>query len=80
MALRVEGEIVREARIILGAVATVPLRSSAAEQTLLGRRLDDATAEAAANAAAAGAQPLSENGYKVELLTTLLRRTLRSLA
>jgi len=80
VALRVEGEIVREARIILGAVATVPLRSAAAEQTLLGRRLDDATAEAAANAAAAGAQPLSENGYKVELLKTLLRRTLRSLA
>jgi xanthine dehydrogenase YagS FAD-binding subunit len=80
VALRVEGGIVREARIILGAVATVPLRSAAAEQTVLGRRLDDATAETAAIAAAAGAQPLSENGYKVELLTTLLRRTLRSLA
>ena len=26
------------------------------------------------------AQPLSENGYKVELLKALLRRTLRSLA
>jgi len=78
--LRVEGGIVHEARIILGAVAAVPLRSAAAEQALLGRRLDDATAEAAANAAVTGAQPLSENGYKVELLRTLLRRTLRSLA
>jgi xanthine dehydrogenase YagS FAD-binding subunit len=57
----------------------MPLRSAAAEQALLGRRLDDATAEAAAKAAAAGAQPLSENGHKVELLRTLLRRTLRSL-
>ncbi len=80
VALRVEGGIVREARIILGAVATVPLRSAAAEQALVGRRLDDHTAEAIANAAVAGAQPLSENGYKVELLRTLLRRTLRSLA
>lgn len=79
-ALRVEGEVVREARILLGAVATVPLRSAAAEQALLGKRLDDATAEAVANAAVTGAQPLSENGYKVELLKTLLRRTLRSLA
>jgi len=78
--LRVEGGIVHEARIILGAVAAVPLRSAAAEQALLGRRLDDATAEAAANAAVTGAQPLSENGYKVELLKILLRRTLRSLA
>jgi xanthine dehydrogenase YagS FAD-binding subunit len=80
VALRVEGGVVRSARIILGAVATVPLRAAAAEQALIGRRLDDATAEAAANAAVAGAQPLSENGYKVELLKTLLRRTLRSLA
>jgi len=80
VALRVEGGVVRSARIMLGAVATVPLRAAAAEQALIGRRLDDATAEAAANAAVTGAQPLSENGYKVELLRTLLRRTLRSLA
>ena len=80
VALRADGGVVREARIMLGAVATVPLRSAAAEQALLGRRLDDATAEAVANAAAAAAQPLSDNGYKVELLKTLLRRTLRSLA
>jgi len=80
VALRVEGDIVREARILLGAVATVPLRSTAAEQAVLGRRLDEATGEAAANAAVAGAQPLSENGYKVELLKVLLLRTLRSLA
>ncbi len=79
-ALRVEGGLVREARIILGAVATVPLRSAAAEQVLVGARLNEATIEAAANAAVTGAQPLSENGYKVELLKTLLRRTLRSLA
>jgi len=80
VALRVEGGVVRSARIMLGAVATVPLRAAAAEQALIGRRLDDATAETVANAAVAGAQPLSENGYKVELLRTLLRRTLRSLA
>jgi xanthine dehydrogenase YagS FAD-binding subunit len=80
VALQVEGGVVRRVRIILGAVATVPLRSTAAEQAVLGRRLDEATGEAAANAAVAGAQPLSENGYKVELLKVLLRRTLRSLA
>ena len=80
VALRVEGGLVREVRIILGAVATVPLRATTAEQTLLGRRLEDGTVEAAANAAVASAQPLSENGYKVELLRPLLRRTLRSLA
>jgi xanthine dehydrogenase YagS FAD-binding subunit len=80
VALRVEGDVVRRSRIFLGAVATVPRRATTAEQALLGRPLDEAAAEAAANAAVAGAQPLSENGYKLELLKILLRRTLRSLA
>jgi len=80
VALRVEGGVVRQARIILGAVATVPRRSSSAEQTLVGKRLDDAAVKAAAEATASGAQPLSENAYKVELLKVLVGRTLLSLA
>ena len=51
-----------------------------AEQALVGNRLDDAVIHAAAGAAAVGATPLSENGYKVELLKVLVRRTLKSLA
>ena len=39
-----------------------------------------ALATAAAQAAVAGAQPLSGTAYKVTLLSTLLRRTFRSLA
>jgi xanthine dehydrogenase YagS FAD-binding subunit len=80
VALHVEGGGVRSARILLGAVATVPLRSATAEQALLGRRLDDASVDAAGQAAVAGAQPLSDNGYKTDLVKTLLLRTLRSLA
>jgi xanthine dehydrogenase YagS FAD-binding subunit len=80
VALRVEGGVVRAARVRLGAVATVPLPAPAAEQLLIGRRLDEAAAIAAAQAAVAGAQPLSGTAYKVALLSTLLRRTFRSLA
>jgi xanthine dehydrogenase YagS FAD-binding subunit len=80
VALRIEGGLVHEARIVLGAVATRPWRSPAAERALVGRRLDDATAEAVAQAAVAGAQPLSDNGYKVELAKALLRRTLAATA
>ncbi len=76
VALRIDGGIVREARIVLGAVAPVPLRSAPAERALGGGRLDDARVEAAANAAVATARPLSENGYKVELAKVLLGRTL----
>jgi xanthine dehydrogenase YagS FAD-binding subunit len=57
-------------------VATRPWRSPAAERALVGRRPDGATVEAIAQAAVAGAQPLSENGYKVELAKVLLGRTL----
>ncbi len=80
VALRADAGVVRQARIVLGAVAPVPRRSVAAEQALLGKRLDDAAVEAAAGAAVIGATPLSENGYKVDLLRVLVRRTLKSLA
>jgi xanthine dehydrogenase YagS FAD-binding subunit len=80
VALRIEEGLIREARIVLGAVATRPWRAQAAERVLVGRRLDRATAEAAAQAAVTGAQPLSENGYKVEQAKVLLRRTLAASA
>jgi xanthine dehydrogenase YagS FAD-binding subunit len=78
--LKVEGGIVREARLVLGAVAPIPWRSAKAEQALVGKGLDEATAAAAARAAIFGAAPLSENGYKVGLVQTLVRRTLMSIA
>src|SRR5919205_1278722 len=46
--------MVREARIGLGGVATVPWRAREAEATLRGKRLDEAAAQEAAEAAFAG--------------------------
>lgn len=80
VALRSEGEAVREARVVLGAVAPVPWRSAKAEQALVGKPLDEAAAGAAARAAIFGAAPLSDNGYKVGLVQTLVRRALMSIA
>ena len=79
-AIRVEGGVVKEARIVLGAVAPIPWRVPRSEQALAGKAIDDASAQAAARAAIVGAAPLSDNGYKVSLVQTLLRRTLLSLA
>jgi xanthine dehydrogenase YagS FAD-binding subunit len=79
-ALKLESGTVRDARIVLGAVAPIPWRSTRAEQALVGKGLDAASAEAAAQAATVGAAPLSDNGYKVGLVQTLVRRTLLSLA
>src|SRR5205814_7468095 len=70
-AVRLEGGVVKEARIVLGAVAPIPWRSARAEQALVGKPLDASTIAAAAGAATVGAAPLSENGYKVALLQTL---------
>lgn len=78
--LKLENKVVKDARIVLGAVAPIPWRSKRAEDAILGKTLDDAAVLAAARGAIVGAAPLSDNGYKVSLVQTLLRRTLLSLA
>jgi xanthine dehydrogenase YagS FAD-binding subunit len=78
--LRVEDGIAVEARVVLGQVATIPWRSTAAEKALLGKPVNPSTAEAAGRAAVSGAEPMSDNGYKVELTATLVRRVVASLA
>ena len=80
IALKVSGGVVREARVVLGQVATIPWRSAAAEKALVGKAVGAASAEAAGKAAVEGAQPMSDNGYKVDLTATLVRRTVASLA
>ena len=77
--VRQEGGLVKDARIVLGAVAPIPWRSARAEQALTGKALDETSILAAGRAATVGAAPLSDNGYKVGLVQTLLRRTLGSL-
>ena len=65
-----------EARIALGAVAPAPFRASEAEQRLVGRRLTEETASVAAEAAVAGAVPLSKNGYKIQITRALVKRAI----
>jgi xanthine dehydrogenase YagS FAD-binding subunit len=80
IAIRAEGGLVKDARVVLGQVATIPWRSAAAEKALVGKRVDAASAEAAGKAAVAGAEPMTDNAYKVDLVTTLVRRTVATLA
>ena len=80
IAIQSSGGVVREARVVLGQVATIPWRSAAAEQALVGNAVNAASAEAAGRAAVEGAQPMSDNGYKLDLVATLVRRTVASLA
>jgi len=63
-------------RVVLGAAAPIPWRARAAEALLRGKRVDDALATQAAEAALQGAKPLQHNGYKVPILKTAVRRAL----
>jgi len=70
--------ICEDARIVIGAVAPRPIRSTQAEQTIKGRAIDAAMAEAASEAAISPALPLNRNRYKVEIAKTLIKRAILS--
>ena len=74
--LRMNGNMIASARVVLGAVAPVPWRSEDAERALVGKPLDETTAAAAAEAAVRSAQPLSRNGYKVQITKTAVKRSI----
>jgi xanthine dehydrogenase YagS FAD-binding subunit len=76
VALHLEGGTVREARIALGGVATKPWRAREAEAALAGKRIDETSAQAAAEAAFAGAVTHGDNAYKPELGRRTLARAL----
>jgi xanthine dehydrogenase YagS FAD-binding subunit len=80
VALDLQGDTVRDLRIGLGGVATVPWRAKAAEDALRGKPLNDETAAAASAAAFAGAQGREHNAFKVELGKRTLMRALRQAA
>ncbi len=71
-------QTVRQARLVLGAVAPIPWRVPKAEAVLVGKPLSDDTIRAACETALEGAAPLEHNGYKIPLAKTLLRRALNS--
>ena len=75
-ALRIEAGAVRDAKIVLGHVAPTPWVSTEAAETLRGWSVDENLAEAAAQAAVAQATPLSNNGYKVQLAKTAVKRAI----
>ena len=76
VALAVQGQTVRTARIVMGAVAPVPWRSSAAEAALVGKRLTEQVAMEAADAAVAAAKPMTQNAYKVQIARTAVKRAI----
>jgi xanthine dehydrogenase YagS FAD-binding subunit len=76
VALDLDGGHIRAARVALGGVGTKPWRSPEAEQALTGKRAEEATYRAAAEAALYGAKPQKHNGFKIELAKRTVARAL----
>jgi xanthine dehydrogenase YagS FAD-binding subunit len=77
VALDLDGDTVKQVRIALGGVATVPWRAHETEASLINQRLDEAATRRAADLAFADARPREHNAFKVELGKRTLIRALR---
>ena len=80
VALDLDGDVVRQARIALGGVSALPWRAREAEQRLSGQPMNDATLNEAATMAFAQAKPHAHNAFKVQLGKLTLMRALRQVA
>jgi len=76
VALDIDQDRIRSARIALGGVGTVPWRAEEAERSLSGARLNDDAYALAADLAFKDATVLQHNAFKVELGKNTLRRAL----
>ena len=74
--LQVEGDIVRDARIVLGHVAPTPWISHEAAQAIIGRPVTEDTASEIGSLAVSRATPLSNNKFKVQMARTAVKRAL----
>lgn len=74
-----EDHILKNARIVLGAVAPVPVCCEKVEQYLIGKEISKETAEQAAELALEGADPLAETSYKIQVAKALIIRSILAL-
>jgi 4-hydroxybenzoyl-CoA reductase subunit beta len=84
VALRMDGERVKEARIVLGAVASLPREAVEANRLLVGQRLTSDLIEEVASRAAGPSKPLDNTDlthpYRKKMTRVFVRRALRGLA
>lgn len=72
--IRKSGDQVSAARICLNAVHVNPYRVSKAEKAIVGKAINEDSAEDAGSAAVADASPMTHNNYKVQIARTVLKR------
>jgi carbon-monoxide dehydrogenase medium subunit len=76
-----EDDRVKDARIILGAVAPTPMRAREAERSLTGRRASEDLLERAGQHAAKECRPISDirgsEEYRRDMVRVFVKRALR---
>jgi xanthine dehydrogenase YagS FAD-binding subunit len=72
--------VVQDVRLAMGGVATKPWRAQQAEQYLINRRIDQATAFEAGRLAMSGAAPRVDNAFKIKLMQRTIVQALLQLA
>lgn len=79
MVLTLEDGVISKAGVVLSGVAPVPYRAREVEQAILGKPLNEETAQLAANTVTIGARPMSINSYKVDLIKGMTRQAVLKL-
>ena len=80
VAFKLDGGKASDVKIVLGHVAPTPLVATAAAKALEGQDLTEGTATEAGEAAAKGAKPLAQNGYKIKLIEVAVKRAILTAA
>jgi xanthine dehydrogenase YagS FAD-binding subunit len=78
VAVDMDGDRIREARVALGGVGTKPWRAGQVEAALIGIALEPAALRRAAAAAAQGARGYGHNDFKIELMQRAIVRAIQT--
>jgi len=79
--LESKNEVCKDIKIVLGAVAPIPMRACNAEEVIRGKRMDENLIEKSAEEAASEAKPITDvrasAWYRTEMVKVLTRQALR---
>ena len=76
-ALRESGGVIQDARVVVNGVAPTPVRLTAVENAIRGQARNEQTATRAGDVSIQGVAPLTHNGFKVNLMRNLVKRSIR---
>ncbi|MGN0775674.1 MAG: FAD-dependent oxidoreductase [Candidatus Ventricola sp.] len=76
---KMDGDVIADIRLVLGAVAPVPVRLNKVEDFLRGKKPTAELAAQAGEMATEGAESMGHNDYKIDEIRTFVRRMVESL-